>query len=497
MPSVEISWKQQARQLTFLKACGLSHPFDGGKPSAAKAKVIGYGGAAGGGKSDALLMMAIIGCLSFAKIQVGYFRRKFTQLEGPGGAIMRSHQLIAGIAKYNQQKRRWTFPNGSIIQFCYLEHESDVHNYQSQQFDILCFDEATQFTRSQVRYMMTRNRSTTSNMPRPFAAMATNPGNVGHLWFKEEFVQAGVPEQVHNVEVEPGKYEEHMFIPAKLSDNQALEERDPEYRKNLENQPELIRRQLLEGDWDAAEGVAFPEWRDTIHVCDPFKIPDEWIRFTACDWGYAKPYSVGWYAVDYDGRLWKYRELYGCEVGKQNEGVREDPEEVANKMKEMETYTTHDGKVMKESIRYRVIDDACFGGKQDNHKTIAEQFADAGIYWQPVGKGPGSRIAGKLEVHHRLKWEKDNEGKWDGEHPMLVVFNTCRATIRTIPVLIQDDNRPEDVDTEMEDHAYDETRYACQSRPLVPKQKKSKETVIEKRKKAAIRAANENRRRIL
>lgn len=175
MTTFEIAWKKQPRQVTFLRACGLSHPFEAVKPKRADAKVIGYGGSAGGGKSDALLMAGIIACLTYKNCNVGFFRRKFVQLEGPGGAIMRSFELISHIAKYNQQKKRWTFPNGSIIQFCHVEYEKDVTNYQSQQFDVILFDEATHFTRYQYRYMLSRNRATT-NIPRPFVAMGTNPG---------------------------------------------------------------------------------------------------------------------------------------------------------------------------------------------------------------------------------------------------------------------------------------------------------------------------------
>lgn len=480
MTRVTIEWKKQARQMTFLRACGLSHPFEGGTPGRAEAKVIGYGGAAGGGKSDALLVAGIIACLTYQKCNVGYFRRKFVQLEGPGGAIMRSQQLISHIASYNQQKKRWTFPNGSVLQFCHLEHETSVYDYQSQQFDIELMDEGTQFTRFQFTYMRTRNRATT-NIPRPFVAIGTNPGGIGHMWFRDQFVDVGTPEQVHMVEIEEGKREEHLFIPAFLSDNDALQERDPEYRKNLENQPEHIRRQLLEGDWSAVEGVAFSEWREKYHVCDPFLIPDTWTKFRSLDWGYAAPYSVGWYAIDHDGRLYKYRELYGY-GHEDNKGTRETPAEVAAKIIEAEE---------GEHITYAVADDAIFATGQDNSKSIAEQFADAfgtqAQHWSKVGKGPRSRIQGKLEVHHRLRIPLDETREPTGESPMIVFFRNCTHTIRTLPNLTTDEKNPEDVDTDLEDHAYDETRYACMSRPIASKKPKPKDTIIQKHKKQIIK----------
>lgn len=310
---------------------------------------------------------------------------------------------------------------------------------------------------------------------------------IGHSWFKEEFVSIGEAEKMHLVEVEEGKLEEHIFIPAFLSDNEALEERDPEYRRNLENQPEHIRRQLLEGDWDSAEGVAFTEWRKKHHVIEPFAIPDSWIKFRSLDWGYAKPYAVYWFAIDHDGRLFTYRELYGWS-GKPDVGTQETPEEVAYKIMELE---------QGEKITYAVADDAIFGGQQDNSKSIAEQFADAfgyeGQHWSRVGKGRGSRVQGKLEIHHRLRVPKDNEGNPTGEQPMVVVFNTCLHLIRTLPVLILDEKNPEDIDTTQEDHPVDSWRYGLMSRPMVTPLPKPDKTLIQ-RHKERLQKGHENRR---
>lgn len=452
---VEIQWQPQPRQLKFLRACGLAHPFDGGYPKKPVAEVIGFGGAAGGGKSDSLLALAVIASLTFPRIQIGYFRRTFPQLKGSGGAIKRSLQFIPkSIATYNATEHEWTFYTGAVLKFCQLQHEDDVYNYQSNQFDILLFDEGTQFIPSQISYMKSRNRATINGFT-PFTAIATNPGSIGHYAFKEGFIDIGDPEIPHVYEFEEDgkvKSETHIFIPSRLEDNQILETRDPGYRKKLENQPEILRKQLLDGDWDVAEGMAFPEWRKNIHVCAPFELDDEWPRFTALDWGYSKPYSVGWYAVDFDGRMYKYRELYGQAKGKTNEGTKENPEVVAKKMHEGESRYDAKGKMKKEVIRYRAADDAIFGGREDDSKDIAEQFSDAKIFWQKVGKGPKSRVAGKLQLHHRLQWHTDSAGNWDGVRPMLVIFNTCVHTIRTLPIQILDDTNSEDVDTDLEDH---------------------------------------------
>lgn len=381
---------------------------------------------------------------------------------------------MTGIAKYNSQLHTWTFNNGSVIFFCNAENEGDlIAKYQGTEFDMVCFDEATHFPWEMVSYIIfSRMRS---RLGYPITALfGTNPGGIGHAWFKRLFVESGEPEMTHEIEVEEGRpLRTVLFVPAKLADNALLEAADPMYRKNLESLPEHLRRQLLDGDWSYAEGLAFTEWRNERHVVTPFSIPDEWIRFRSLDWGYARPYSVGWYAVDYDGRMYKYRELYGY-GGRPNVGTKEDPEDVAIKIMQLEK---------GEKIRYAVADDAIFGSRQDNSPTIAEQFAVAfgskAVHWAPVGKGPRSRISGKLEMHHRLKWK---EG--DTEPPMLQIFNNCRHFLRTFPNLILDEKNPEDIDSDnQEEHAYDQTRYACMSRPIVPKAKDADETRIQKHKR--------------
>lgn len=413
-------------------------------------------------------MAGIIYCLTYNGSRVAYFRRQYTQLEGIGGAIVRSHELLTGIAKYNQQKRQWAFPNGSVLKFAYLDNDAAVHNYQSTQMDVILFDEASQFTWYQLTYMQSRIRSV-KGYP-TFTAYGSNPGGICAGELKRFFIRAGEHEIPHIVEIEQGKKQTHMFIPAKLSDNLILEKMDPNYRKNLENLPDHLRKQLLEGDWDTAEGMAWQEWRENRHIIPPFAIPDDWIRFRSLDWGFSKPYAIGWYAIDHDGRMYLYRELYGW-GGRDDLGSKEDPESVAEKIIKLEA---------NEHISYAVADSAIFGGRQDNFPTIQEQFSEAfgsrAIHWQPITKGPGSRVAGKVEIHHRLKWTETEE-------PMFMVFNNCRHFIRTFPNMILDDRNPEDIDTTLEDHHADQFRYACLSRPMVPQKPKENLTDIQKHKK--------------
>lgn len=439
--NIEIVWEKQYRQILFLQACGLAHPFTGERPEDPAAQVIAYGGSAGGGKSDALLVAGIIAGLTYPGINIGYFRREYPQLEGPGGAIMRSQELMSSWAKWNGTQRRWTFPTGSVLQFCHCKQESDVYNYQSQQFDVLLIDEATQFTRFQYRYLLTRNRATKPGVV-PFTALASNPGNVGHVWFKTEFIDIGEPEKVHEVEVEPGVFEKHIFIPARLDDNKVLVERDPGYRKRLEAQPEDVRRALLYGDWDVFAGQVFKEFRRDIHVVEPFSIPESWRKWRALDFGYTAPACCLWLARDYDKNVYVYRELYVTQLTAY---------ELAKKILEL---TNTD-----EKILYTLADPSTFAKTGHEGESIEQTMRKAGV---PLTRANNDRLAGKQVVHEHLRIFTGEDGKPTAK---LKIFVNCINLIRTLPQLIYDEHNPEDVNTDGEDHAYDALRYGLMKTP--------------------------------
>ncbi len=398
-------------------------------------------------KSDALLILALIAAITWPGCQIGYFRREYPQLEGPGGAIMRSKELFSNIASWNGNFRRWTFPrvNGkhSVIQFCHAKNESDVTNYQSQQFDILLIDESTHFTRYQIRYLITRNRATVDGVI-PFTALASNPGNVGHGYHKREFVDPGPPGKVHNVEVEPGVFERHLFIPAFLADNQVLETRDPGYRARLERQPEEIRRALLEGDWTVFAGQYFKTFRRHLHVCEPFELPQGWTRFASMDWGYAAPCCILWHAVDPGNRrVYTYREIYVTEML---------PEEVAALYHDLSQY---DPEIRYVSASPDIWQERGLGKKETGGESIAEIMMNAGM---PLMKADNRRVMGWSRMRDYLSIAPDGRPYW-------IIFDTCTELIRTLPELIHDDKHVEDVSDKCEDHAPEAARYGLMSRP--------------------------------
>lgn len=447
---VTVPWEPQVKQLEVLRAVGLDHPFAGrDDPDPPTARVLGIGGAAGGGKTDVLLGIAIVAAYTWPGVQIAFFRRTFPELSGLGGAIYRSTELLTGLARWTGTNHRWVFPNGSVLQFCHCQREKDVHQYQSQQIDILLIDEATHFTEFQVRYLLTRNRATVKGVI-PFAVLATNPGNVGHLWFRNWFVDLGEWGITHQYETDSGEFEAHRFIPARLEDNIILERRDPGYRKTLMAQPEDIRRALLYGDWDVFEGQVFKEWRRDLHVVDPFKLPPEAVRIVAVDWGYAEPWSALWiartrldfgpYSPEFVRRI-VYREGY--------EAGLTDPEQ-AERIHEL---TPHN-----EPINAYPADPSMWTARTVGKRAIssADVYKDLGIR---LTKGENDRITGKRRVHEALALLPDGQ-------PGLLVFENCKNLIRTLPALPYDDTNVEDVNTDAEDHAYDALRYGLGYKPV-------------------------------
>lgn len=286
----------------------------------------------------------------------------------------------------------------------------------------------------------------------------TNPGNVGAWWVRAMFIDAapwGEAFWAKDIETgqvltfpknypDPDKAGKPLFkrrfIPARLQDNPYLFEAG-DYETNLMAMPESQRRMLLEGDWDVVDGAAFPEFRRQVHVCEPFEIPDNWTKFRACDWGYSAPAAVLWFAVDYDDNLYIYREYY-------RKGVNaEDFSQIILDMEE------------GERVRYGVLDSSVWHKRGEMGPTPAETMNKFGLRFRPADRSKGSRVAGRQEIHRRLKVDPDT-----GE-PRLKIFANCTNLIRTLPVLPVDKNNPEDVDTDAEDHLYDALRYGCQSRP--------------------------------
>jgi len=275
-----------------------------------------YGGAAGGGKSDALLVEAVRD-IDHPGYRGILFRRTFPELNM--SLIDRARDLYGDKGRYLEAQHTWVFPSGARVMFAHIQRELDVRRYQSAAFAFIGFDELTSFTQYQYEYMLSRNRNTAGVFNR--VRSATNPGGAGHSWVKSRFIDRLAPytmrwfvrDGAHDVEVgETTKNaRSRQFIPARVDDNPSLMEADPGYMARLEALPERERLMLLEGSWSVAhEGLVYMEFRPTIHVIDAFPIPDDWMKFRSIDFGFNNPFVCQWWALSPDDVLHLYREIY-------------------------------------------------------------------------------------------------------------------------------------------------------------------------------------------
>lgn len=423
---------------------------------AASEREVLYGGAAGGGKSAGLLADPL---RYFANPNFNglLLRRTNDELRELVWASQELYPKAYPGAKWAEKKSQWTFPSGARLWMTYLERPEDVLRYQGQAFSWIGFDELTQHPTSFAwDYMRSRLRTTDPDLP-IFMRATTNPGGPGHQWVKKMFIDPAPPNhkfvakdpesgedlvypETHDKAGEPLFF--RRFIPASLYDNPYLTD-DGSYEANLLSLPENQRRQLLEGDWAIADGAAFPEFRQAVHVCEPFHIPDDWRRFRSCDYGYSSHSAVHWFAIDpsYE-TLYCYRELY---VSKHT------GRDLAKAILSAE---------QGDKIQYGILDSSCWHNRGQIGPSIAEEMIAEGCRWRPSDRSAGARIAGKNRFHELLKVNEDTE------LPGIIFFNHCRQIISDLPVIPSDPKGTDDIDPRYaSDHAYDSVRYGIMSRP--------------------------------
>lgn len=414
----------------------------------ADSRYVGYGGARGGGKSWFVRWKAILLCLAFAGIKILITRRTYKELFN--NHIAPLLLILSGIAKYNRTDKIFTFPNSSTITFGYCANDSDLMQYQGAEYDVWFADEAGQFQENWLTYIDACVRGVNDFPKRTYFTL--NPGGPSHSYFKRKFVDRIFEDYEHP--------EDYTFIQALCTDNEALMKSQPEYRRALEKLPPKIRAAWLDGRWDVYEGQFFEDFfdrpehyqdRQWSHVIDPFEIPAGWKIYRSFDWGYNKPFSCGWWAVDYDGVAYRILELYGC-TQTPNEGVKWTPPQVFAEIHRIET--EHRWLAGKHIIG--IADPAIWDA--ETGESIADVAARHQVWFTP---GDNKRIPGWMQVHYRLAFD-------DNGYPMMYVFRNCKAFIRTLPMLQYSETRPEDLDTDGEDHVADEVRYFCMSRPIKP-----------------------------
>lgn len=413
-----------------------------------KHRHIAYGGARGGGKSWAVRTKSKLLAFRYPGIKILIVRKTYKELQN--NHIEQLTAELAGFAKYNRSDKMFRFPNGSTISFGYCANEGDLGQYQGAEYDVVFIDEAGQLQESWIRKINLCVRGTNGFPKRTYYTL--NPGGPGHAYFKRVFVDRNF-----NPDEDPDDY---FFIQAKVEDNKALMDTQPDYLRELENLPPTLRAAWKDGRWDVYEGQFFEDFRDVpehykdrrwTHVIEPFEIPDGWTICRSYDFGYGKPFSCAWWAVDYDGTIYRIMELYGC-TWTPNEGVKWTPDKQFEEIHKTEMQHPW----LKGKTIIGVADPAIWDASRG--ESVADTAARYGVFFTP---GDNERIAGWMQCHYRLQFDEDG-------YPRMYVFNTCRAFIRTIPTLIYDEHRAEDLDTKMEDHVADEWRYFCMSRPIKP-----------------------------
>lgn len=431
------------------------------------------GGRRGTGKSEAALVdpLRYIGHPAFAGIA---FRETYPELEQ---LIERSFRFYQGKRKgsWNGTSRTWRFPSGASIKFRHLKDSNAYRQYLGHEYHWMLFEELTSFEERVYLQLTGSCRSSVPGLPAAVRA-TTNPGGRGHAWVKARFVDVCPPGQVYT---DPATGLTRQYIPGTMAPQ--ILRHDPDYVRRLMALPDAERRAWLDGDWDAFSGSVFKletgihvwTWKQFKDRTGQDRPPAEWNRFQTYDAGFAKPFSSHWLAVDFNGRAYAYREWYGVARDSRgnvraNEGLRMEHSRIAERMADLDR---------GEAIGVRWTGPDLFSaGTGDTTAGIArsEYYARAGIHFSAWDAGPDSRKAKKAAVHERLAYERDADGnlaEWpglilivDGNDPM-----TCHQALRTIPALEYDPAKGgEDIDTTMEDHAYDDLGAFCLMRPWRP-----------------------------
>lgn len=428
-------------------------------------KHVGFGGARGGGKSWAVRTKAMILASVYPGIKVLIVRRTFPELTNNHINPLRAE--LSGLAKFHKTEKTFSFPNGSTIKFGYCNADKDLDQYQGAEYDVIFLDEATQLQEMWIKKITACVRGVNDFPKRIY--YTCNPGGVSHGYFKRLFI-----DRKFEGDENP---EDYTFIQALVTDNKALMLSQPDYVNQLKALPPKLRDAWLYGKWDVYEGQFFEDFRREpdpdkcreagitpeearqqhrwTHVIQPFDLNAGsrrgWTIWRSYDFGYARPFSCAWWAIDYEGTLYRILELYGC-TETPNEGVKWTPDRQFREIARIE----REHPWLRGRTIQGVADPAIWDASRG--ESIAETASRWGVWFTP---GDNARLPGWMQCHYRLQFDEEGFAR-------CYIFDSCKAFLRTIPQLQYDQFQPEDLDTAGEDHAADEWRYLCMARPVKP-----------------------------
>lgn len=437
-----------------------------------------YGGERGGGKSDFQLGYQEDGALRYKDRWRGImFRKTYAELEELQARAVEIFSASGATFKTQPSadfpfSNCWYWPSGATVKMRYIENERDYGRYHGHQYTGISFDEVTEYPSPGGLLKMLSTLRSPHGVPCT-VRLTGNPGGIGHVWVKQRYIDCA---PAYTPYKDPDTGFTRMFVPSRTQDNQILLQNDPHYRNRIRAATggnEALRKAWLEGDWNVVAGAFFDCWSNARHVVKPFNVPAAWPRFKSMDWGSARPFSIGWWAIvndDYPlptgltlprGCLVRYREWYGIAkdaVGNPifNTGVKMNAEAVGAEISRLEA---NDGK-----LQTGVLDPSAFS--HDGGPSIAERLINGGNNTTMWKRADNARVPGRGSMGGWDQMRSRLEGEAE-DRPMVVCFDTCVHSIRTIPALQHDKDRVEDIDTDSEDHAGDEWRYACMSRPWV------------------------------
>jgi hypothetical protein len=425
-----------------------------------------YDGNRGPGKTDALLMKFARYCgIGYGAAWRGViFARRYKNLEEVKVKGKRFLYSAFPGCRFLESKADYKFvwPTGEELLLRAAEKDDDYWDYHGHEYPYIGWEELTKWPTSYLYDALKAcSRSGVEGIPR-FYCSTTNPYGPGHGWVKEYWFDPN-PNSSRKGALIKDAHGKRLRVTGDVRENVHLMSASPQYVKILEAiRNEALREAWLHGSWEILVGGFFDGYFDPHkHLIDPFMPSLAWRRWRALDWGFARPYSIGWYAMNNDGKIYRYRELYGY-GGQANVGTREFAFQVAERVRQIEADEVKAGcRFANNPADSSIWNKVGVSGRMGTESSIALEFAGARVSWQPASRGKDSRQSGWDIMRRRMAMDE------------FVVTKDCKHWRRTVPALMPDDNNWEDVDTEQEDHAADETRYSLVSRhrPMAQKKK--------------------------